>query len=190
MLRSALFAAALAAMPMSGTAAPWTLDKSHAHITFSIDHLGFSTTQGAFRDFDMEIDFDPEDIAKTSVSVTVDAASVDTFFAKRDDHIKSADMLDVSSHPTITFVSTGVVKTGDATADVTGDLTILGTTQSVTFAAELVNLGPSPFDPDKTIAGMSVSGLIDRTAFGVSYGAPAIGTEIPVSIDFEMSPAQ
>ena len=190
MLRSTLFAATLAALPLTATAAPWTLDKSHAHITFSVDHLGFSTTQGAFRDFDMEIDFDPENITATSVSVTIDAASIDTFFAKRDDHVKSADMLDVANHPTITFVSTGVTQTGDATADVTGDLTILGATQPVTFAAELVNLGPSPFNPDQTVAGMRVTGVIDRTTFGVSYGAPAIGVEIPVSIDFEMSPAQ
>lgn len=190
MLRSIVLAATLAAAPLSAIAAPWTLDKSHAHITFEVSHLGFSTTKGAFRDFDMEIDFDPENIAATSVSVTVDATSIDTFFAKRDDHIRGADFLNVETNPTITFVSTGVSQTGDQTADVTGDLTILGTTQPVTFQAELVQLGPSPFNPDQTIAGMRVTGEIDRAAFGVSYGVPAIGQIIPVEIDFEMSPAQ
>ena len=190
MLRSILLASSLIAAPIAATAGPWTLDKSHAHVTFSVDHLGFSTTQGAFRSFDMEIDFDPENIGATSVSATIDASSVDTFFAKRDDHIKSADFLDVGTHPTITFATTAVAQTGDNTADVTGDLTILGTTQAVTFQAELVKLGPSPFNPDLTVAGMRVTGEIDRAAFGVNYGVPAIGQVIPVEINFEMSPAQ
>lgn len=190
MLRSAFFAAALTVLPLGASAAPWILDKSHAHITFSVDHLGFSKTQGAFREFDMDIDFDPENIEATAVSITVDAASIDTFFTKRDEHVRGADFLNVESNPTITFVSTGVSKTGDKTADVMGDLTILGTSQPVTFKAELIQMGPSPFDPNKTVAGMRVTGEVDRTLFGISYGAPAIGAVIPVSVDFEMSPAQ
>jgi len=188
MLRSIILAAGLIAAPLSAIAAPWALDKTHAHITFTVDHLGFSTTRGAFRDFDMEIDFDPEDIGATNVSVTVDASSIDTFFGKRDDHIRGADFLDVGNNPTISFATTSVAKTGDTTADVTGDMTILGVTKPVTFMAELIKMGPSPFAPDKMVAGMRVTGEIDRTEFGVSFGAPAIGTVIPIEIDFEMSP--
>ena len=190
MLRSILLAGALAATPFAATAAPWTLDKSHAHITFTVNHLGFSTTNGAFREFDMEIDFDPENIGATSVVATINAASIDTFFGKRDEHIRSPDFLNVESHPTITFATTTVTQTGDNTADVMGDLTILGNTLPVTFQAELVQLGPSPFNPEVTVAGMRVSGEIDRTAFGMETYAPAIGAVIPVTIDFEMSPAQ
>lgn len=190
MFRNLLLATALLTAPFAATAAPWVLDKSHAHITFSINHLGFSTTQGAFREFDAKIDFDPEDIAATNVMVTVNAASIDTFFGKRDDHIRGDDFLNVGAHPMITFQTTSVAKTGDDTADVTGDMTILGVTQPVTFAAILNKIGPSPFNPDKTVAGLSLTGEIDRTKFGIAYGAPAIGAIIPVKIDLEMSPAQ
>lgn len=190
MLRNIVLATALATAPFAAIAAPWTLDKSHAHITFEVDHLGFSTTKGAFREFDAEIDFDPENIAATKVSATVNAASVDTFFGARDDHIRKGDFLDVENHATITFVSTAVTGTSDTTATVTGDMTILGVTKPVTFDATLVKIGPSPFDPSKTVAGLKLTGEIDRTMFGISYGAPAIGAVIPVEIDLEMSPSK
>jgi len=190
MLRSTLLAATLALSPLAAFAAPWTLDKSHAHITFAISHLGFSDTRGAFRDFDMDIEFDPENIEATKVSVVVDATSIDTFFEARDEHIRNEDFLNVADHPKITFTSTSVTQTGDSTADVMGDLTILGNTQPVTFKAELVQMAPSPFAPDKMVAGMKVTGDVDRTAFGVSTYAPAIGAVIPVVIDFEMSPSK
>ncbi|MEL6427158.1 MAG: YceI family protein [Pseudomonadota bacterium] len=188
-LRSTVLAAALITAPFAATASAWTLDKSHAHITFSVSHLGFSDTQGAFREFEADITFDPEDISATEVSVTIDASSVDTFWEARDAHIRRADMLDVENHPTITFVSTGVEQTGDNTAVVTGDMTLLGETREVTFDAVLNNLGPNPFNPEKTIAGFTLNGEIDRTEFGMGFGAPAIGTVIPVTINIEMSPA-
>lgn len=188
MLRAFALTTALIAAPLAASAAEWVLDKSHAHITFSVNHLGFSTTQGAFRDFDMDITFDPENIGATKVNAVIDATSIDTFFGKRDEHIRGADFLDVTNHPKITFTTTSVEQTGDTTADVTGDLSILGVSAPVTLQAEMVKMGAHPFAPDKTLVGMSVTGEIDRTAFGVSYGAPAIGATIPVEINFEMSP--
>ncbi len=187
--RPLALAAALALSPLAAFAAPWTVDKSHTQITFSVNHLGFSETNGIFRDFEADVSFDPENIEATEVTFTIQAASIDTFWAARDEHVRNKDFLDVANHPTITFVSTAVEQTGDQTATVTGDLTILGTTQSVTFDAVLKGMGPNPFNPDATIAGFQLTGEIDRTAFGVSYGAPAIGTVIPVTVDLEMSPA-
>ena len=188
-IRTLFLATVLATTPLVGFAAPWTLDKSHTQITFEVDHLGFSTTNGIFRDFDAEIDFDPENIPATNVSFVIKADSIDTFWEARDNHVRNADFLDVANHPEITFVTTEVVQTGDATADVTGDLTIRGTTKPITFKAALNNLGPNPFNPEVQVAGFVLTGEIDRTEFGVDYGAPAIGTVIPVRIDLEMSPA-
>lgn len=180
---SALLAAAAPAV-----AEPYVLDKSHAQVSFSVDHLGFSVVHGVFREFDAEIDFDPEAIEATKVSFTIDAASVDTFWPQRDEHIRSADFLDVESHPEITFVSKSVKLTSDETAEITGDVTIRGVTREETFAARLNKIGPSPFNPDVTVAGFSVSGELDRTAYGVDYAAPAVGGVIPIRLDFEMSP--
>lgn len=187
--RSLALATALALAPLSAFSAPWTIDKSHTQIMFSVSHLGFSNTNGIFREFDGEIDFDPENIGATSVSFTIQADSVDTFWERRDQHVKNADFLDVENHPTITFVSTDVEQTGDNTARVTGDLTLRGVTNAITFEATLNQLGPNPFRPQVEIAGFTMTGEIDRTAFGVNFGAPAIGAVIPFTVDLEMSPA-
>ncbi len=103
--------------------------------------------------------------------------------------MRGADFLDVSNHPEITFVSTSVVKTGDNTADLTGDLTIRGVTKSITLKAVLNKLGPNPFNPEAQVAGFTLTGDVDRTEFGVNYGAPAIGATMPLTIHLEMGPA-
>ena len=187
-LAAAAFAlSALAAAPLA--AAPWVLDKSHAAVTFSVSHLGFSLTQGQFREFDAEIDFDPDNMEAASVSVTIKAASVDTNWPARDKHIRAADFLDVENHEDITFVSKSVRLIDAETAEITGDVTIRGVTNEEVFSAKLLKIGPSPFKPDLTIAGFSIEGEIDRTNYGVKFGAPAIGAVIPVRIDIEISPA-
>lgn len=184
-----LAAALLFAAPGAALAAPYVLDKSHAHVTFEVGHLGFSTVHGQFRSFDANIDFDPENVEATRVTFTIDAASVDTFWEARDQHIRGKDFLDVANHPEITFVTTSVAPTGSDTADVTGDLTIRGVTQPVTLQARLNKMGPSPFNPNQIIAGFTVTGQIDRTAFGVSYAAPAVSAIMPIRLELEMSPA-
>ena len=187
--RFALLAAWTVSVPTLAVADPYVLDKSHAHVTFTVDHLGYSLVHGQFREFDAEIDFDTEKVEATKVTFVIQAASIDTFWEARDRHVRSPDFLDVENHPEITFVATNVSQTGPDTADITGDLTIRGTTLEVTFHGRLNKAGPSPFNPSKTIVGLTVEGEVDRTAFGVSYAAPAVGVTIPIRIDLEMSPA-
>ncbi len=187
--RALALATTLALTPFAGLAADWTLDKSHTQVTFSVDHLGFSTTNGIFREFDADITFDPEAIEASAVSFTIQAASLDTFWEARDKHVRGADFLDVEKHPEITFTSTSVKALDEDSAELTGNLTIKGVTQPITFAAELRQLGANPFDASKQVAGFQLTGEIDRTAFGIDYGAPAIGTVIPVTIDLEIGAA-
>lgn len=190
-LTSLFVAAALAfAAPMTAVSGPYVLDKSHAHITFEVGHLGFSTVHGQFRSFDANISFDPDNVEATQVTFTIDAASVDTLWEGRDKYVRGKDFLDVENFPQITFVTTSVAPTGADTADVTGELMIRGVTKEVTFSTRLNKMGPSPFNPNQTIAGFTATGQIDRTAFGVSYAAPAVSAIIPVRIDLEMSPAK
>ncbi|TVQ56455.1 MAG: polyisoprenoid-binding protein [Rhodobacteraceae bacterium] len=169
-------------------AQPWVLDRSHAHITFTADHLGFSMVHGQFRTFDADILFDPENIEATELTVVIDAASVDTFWEARDRHIRSGDFLNVSTYPEITFVSREVRQTGDNTAEVVGDLTMIGQTREVVFEATLNKIGPSPFDASQTIAGFTVTGEIQRGDFGMDFGLPAFAAVIPIRIDLEISP--
>lgn len=183
---AALFALALITGP--ALAAPWKLDKSHTAVTFSVEHLGFSTTQGWFRKFDAEIDFDPDSIETSSVKFEIDAASVDTNWKARDRHVRSKDFLDVENHPTIRFESTKIRLTGTETATATGDFTMRGETHEETFNIELKRIGPSPFNPSQTIAGFVVTGTIDRGKYGVKFGIPAIGGKVPIRVDMEISP--
>lgn len=178
--------ALLATTPVAAFSADWSLDKSHTTIAFEVDHLGFSKTRGVFREFDAEVSYDPEAVENSTVSLTIVAASIDTFWEARDNHVRGADFLDVANHPEITFVSTGVTSIDEDSAELTGDLTIRGVTQPVTFAAELNSAGPNPFDATKQVAGFQLTGEIDRTDFGVNFGAPAIGTMIPIVIDLEI----
>jgi len=185
----ALMALAAAATPALA-AEPWVVDKNHAQITFAADHLGFSVVQGRFREFDAEILFDPDDIAATKIKVVVKAASVDTGLEERDVHIRSSDFLDAAAHPDITFVSTRVRKTGEDTADVTGDLTLAGVTRETTFNAVLNKIGPSPFNPSQIIAGFVATGEIRRADWGITFGGSNFAEVAPVRIDLEMSPAR
>ena len=184
----AVCAALILGIPATASAVPYVLDKSHAHVTFSVGHLGFSTVHGQFREFDAEIDFDPGNVEATRVDFTINAASVDTFWEARDKHIRSKDFFDTKTYPTITFVTTSVAPTGSNSAKVTGNLTLRGITKPVTLDATLNKLGPSPFNPNQTIAGFTVEGEIDRTQFGVNYAAPAVSAIIPIRIELEMSP--
>lgn len=183
-LAAPLFAAA--ALPVAGE--PYVIDKSHAAVTFRVSHLGFADTHGVFRNFDAEIDFNPDDIEAAKVSFTIDASSVDTFWEARDKHVRSADFLDVENHPEITFVSKEVRLVSATEAELVGEVTMKGVTNEETFTVVLNKMGPSPFNKDLTIAGFTVTGEIDRTNYGISYAAPAVGAVMPIRIDIEASP--
>ncbi len=187
--RAAAFALSLL-FAAGAAAAPWKLDKDHVHVTFTISNIGFSVTHGQFREFDAEIDFDPENVETASVYFTLVADSLDTNSKSRDRHVKSKDFLDVANFPTIAFRSTKVRLLDEKTAEITGDLTMRGVTNEEVFTAKLIRLGPSPFNAADTIAGFSAEGVIDRTEYGVSYGAPAIGVEVPIRIDIQMNPVK
>ncbi|WP_424932825.1 YceI family protein [Amaricoccus macauensis] len=185
-LRSALLGAAIVLTPLPALAQEWEVDPSHSNILFSVEHFGFADIKGVFREFEADVTFDPEDLGATEASVTIDAASIDTFWEARDEHIKSGDMFDVENFPEITFVSTDVTVTGDATAELTGDLTLHGETHPVTFEAVLNKIDANPFDSEKRNAGFTITGVVDRSLFGVDYAAPMVATEIPVTINVEL----
>jgi len=174
--------------PPGPVAEPYAVDKSHAFVTFTADHLGFSSVHGQFRDFDAEIDFDPSNVEASKVTFTVRTASVETHNQTRDDQLRSGAFFDSGKFPEMVFTSTEVQPTGSDTARIKGNLTLIGVTHEIELDARLNQIGPSPFFPDITVAGFTVTGVIDRTKFGMTFGAPAIGAEIPIRIDLEMSP--
>ena len=158
-------------------------DQGHTEVFFGWSHSGVSRQHGEFTKATGTLNL-ADDIEQSSVNVTIDADSLSSGFAALDRHLKSPDFLDVAAHPEITFVSTGVTKTGENTLDVTGDLTIHGVTNSVTLSAEMTHKGAHPvgkfFDHYKgEWIAFHATTEIDHQAFGVgSFSTGPIAIEI------------
>lgn len=163
----------------------WTFDSAHADVVFRIDHLGYSGTWGRFGDVTGTIVYDGENAENAKVEAVMDAASIDTNLDDRDKHLRSGDFFKVEEFPQVTFRSTAVEVTGDDTANITGELTMLGVTRPVVLAARLNKAAPHPRDPKTLVAGFSATTAIKRSDWGLSYGVPAIGDEVDIFLDIE-----
>jgi len=188
--RIALAAIAAIGLSTSVLAEPvaYDFDKSHANITFTIDHLGFSTAHGRFNSFDGTLLIDEAAPEASSVKVEIATDSLATFFDQRDAHLKSADFFDVATFPTMSFASTAVEKTGDDTLKVAGDLTMLGVTKPVTLDVTVRKLAPHPFSGTPTV-GFHATGTIKRSEWGMSK-LPAVGDDVTIAIDIEAAVAK
>lgn len=170
------------AMP-SVNAATYTIDPDHTYPVFEISHLGFSTMRGRFNDTKGTIDID---LAKKtgSVSIVINADSVDTSMQKRDDHLRSPDFLNVAEFPEITYKSSKVTFNGDNKATVEGTLTIMGTAKPVTLDVSAIKCGVHPMNKSE-VCGFDAKTKIKRSDFGINYGLPAIGDEMTLLIGAE-----
>ena len=161
------------------------LDKTHAYISFGYSHLGFSTPQVGFNDFDVQLQLDAADPSKSEFAVTIEAASVDSRVAKFDEHLRGADYFDVATFPQITFVSTSIQMLDEKTATVQGDLTIKGVTKPTNLKLTLNKAGNHPILRKPTL-GVSAVGTISRSQWGLSNYAPAVSDEVTLTVSVEM----
>lgn len=162
----------------------FVFDKAHTQILLEVDHLGFAPLTGQFLDFDGSLTIDQDAPENSAVSVTIDAASIFTAHEARDAHLRNEDFLNVEAYPEITFVSTEIRQTGESTAEIVGDLTILGETREVILDTTLNNLAPHPFNQNLT-AGFSATTSFSRSDFGMTWGVPVIGDDVIVRINTE-----
>jgi polyisoprenoid-binding protein YceI len=169
-------------------AGAYTLDKYHATLLFRVDHLGFSKYTGRFKTFDAQLQFDPENLAASSVNVTVDPKSLDVENPPAGfvDELIGASWLDTAQFPALTYNATSVEVTGANAVKITGDLTLHGITKPVVLDATF-NGGYAghPMDPQARI-GFSAHGTFKRSDFGIAYGVPAPGTTMGVSDEVEV----
>lgn len=184
---ASLAAAALLAAP-AAFATTYKTDQGHTEVKFSWSHAGVSVQSGEFTQAEGTLEIDPEKPEAASLNVTIKTNSLATGFGPLDDHLSSADFLEVETYPEITFVSTGIETTGDNTAKVTGDLTIHGTTQSVVLDTTMTHFGPHPLGGvieyyQGDWAAFEASTTIDHQSFGV--GGFSTGP-ITISIITEM----
>jgi polyisoprenoid-binding protein YceI len=154
-------------------AGTWEIDSVHSEVSFVVRHLVVSKVRGRFDRFSGTIVTD-EDLGRSSVTVTIDASSINTNEPNRDNHVRSADFLDVESFPNITFRSTAVRADGNGLF-VDGELTIRGATRPVTLDVEGNGFTPDPYGGTRT--GFSASTEFNRQDFGVSYNGPIPGTD-------------
>lgn len=182
---------ALAGLSTAALAAPeqYNLDPSHSQVVFTYEHLGFSTTYNVFAGFEGEIMFDQEEPANSSVSVSIPVMSMYTGWEKRFEHFMSDDMFGAAEGDMITFTSTGIEVTGDTTAEITGDLTINGTTKSVVLDAELNKADTHPMQ-EKQWVGFDATTTLLRSDYGLDYAAPAVSDELQVMISIEAEKAE
>ena len=185
MIRTALAAAAfLAATPALAEPVAYKLDASHSQILFSYNHLGFSTTYGMFSGFEGEIQFDAENPAASSVSVSMPLTSMFTGWEQRDAHFQSPDFLDAAANQAVTFTSTGIEVTGENTALITGDLTLGGVTKSVVLDAKLNQAADHPME-GKPWLGFDATTTLLRSEFDAGMFAPFVSDEVQVNISIE-----
>lgn len=169
-------------------------DLAHSDVGFIARHMVVGRVRGRFNAYTAEIVFDQDAVENSSVTATIDTTSIDTKIQDRDDHLMSADFLDVENYPEITFVSTSVVPAGNNAMTVTGDLTIKDVTQSVDL--NVVYNGWS-YDAEMTghNYGWVAETTISLTSFGVDWNQPIvsggfmIGDELTIQILMEAHPA-
>ncbi|WOA31265.1 YceI family protein [Alloalcanivorax xenomutans] len=177
-----LSSAALAADKPAG-AYHFDTEGQHQFIMFKISHLGYSWLYGRFNDFDGAFTVDADNPENSTVEATIQTASLDSNHAERDKHLRSADFLDVSKYPTATFKSTGIEKTGDDSARITGDFTLHGVTKPVTLDAKLIGYGDDPWGGYRM--GLEASTTLKLADFGITTNlGPASETvEIIISVE-------
>ncbi|NQU49727.1 MAG: YceI family protein [Planctomycetes bacterium] len=163
--------------------ATFKMDTTHSWILFKVNHLGLGTAWGSFNKFEGSFVLDSEKAGESSVSLTMDAASVDTNNKKRDDHLKGPDFFNSKEFPTITFTSTKVTGEGKA-FKVTGTLEMLGKKKEVTVAMSKIGEGQDPWGNHR--AGFEGSFSLDRTDFGMDYMKDGgLGKEVVVTLAIE-----
>lgn len=170
------------------TAGTWDIDPSHTEVGFIVRHLMIAKVRGGFAAASGTIEVGDDALA-SSVDVRIDAASINTNDAKRDEHLRSADFLDVANHPELHFAGTTVRKTGDRTFALDGTLTIRGVTLPVTLDVTYNGLAGDPWGGQR--AAFTARTEIDREAFGLTWnqaletGGVVVGKTVKIELEIE-----
>ena len=182
--------ALLASLSAPAQTSNWNIDPAHSNAQFTVRHLAISNVTGSFTKVTGSVVLNEKDIAQSQVSATIDVSSVDTRVEMRDKDLKSPNFFDVEKYPTIEFKSKKIISSGGK-LQVSGDLTIHGTTHEVTLDVD----GPTPelTDPwGNPRRGISATTAINRKDFNLLYnnllktGEAMIGDNVKIQIDAEI----
>ncbi|HEY0482633.1 MAG TPA: YceI family protein [Kofleriaceae bacterium] len=167
----------------------WNIDGAHSGINFSIRHMVVSKVRGRFGTFGGTLDLDDGDLTRSTIQVTIDASSIDTGTAQRDDHLRSADFFDVERFPELRFRSQRIEKLGRDRYRVAGDLTIRDVTREVTLDVEYGGQAKDPWGNER--AGFLAKASIDRKDFGLQWnqvleaGGLLVGDRVDIELEVQ-----
>jgi polyisoprenoid-binding protein YceI len=165
----------------------WKADPVHSEIAFTVRHLMISKTRGRFTGYDVTI-VTSEDLLGSSVTATIDLASIDTGHEMRDNHLRTADYLEIDKYPTMGYRSTGIRQTRDSWT-VDGELTLRGVTRQVPLAVEVNGFGLDQWGVQR--AGFFATAEINRRDFGIDISTPmeagglVVGDKVSISLEIQ-----
>lgn len=168
----------------------WQLDTAHSQITFSVRHMMIAKVRGSFETFEGDFDMNEENPEASSISVRIEAGSINTRNGQRDAHLRSPDFLDAENHPHLTFTSTSIELLDGKKAVLNGDLTIRGTTRPVSMDVEFIGSAKSPWGA--TSYGFNGITTINRKDWNLTWnqaletGGMLVGDEITIDIELEL----
>ena len=163
------------------TSGTYRTDPAHTQVVFSVLHFGFTNFYGIFSGASGTLQLNPMQIADSKLEISIPMESLTTTVSVLTSELKGEQWFDVAKFPTATFVSRKIVRTGAASAQVTGDLTLHGVTKSEVFVMHLVGAGVNPLSKVYTV-GFEASGTIRRGDFGVKIDLPAVGDDVTLRI--------
>jgi polyisoprenoid-binding protein YceI len=167
----------------------WALDTAHSGIAFSVRHMVVAKVRGRFAGWSGSVELDEADLTRSRVAVEIDARSIDTGNAQRDEHLRSADFLDAEQFPTLRFESRKIENVAPDSFRVVGDLTLHGVTRAVTLAVERGGQAKDPWGNRR--AGFSASASILRSDFGLVWnqaletGGVLVADRIDIELDVQ-----
>lgn len=178
---------AFAALPASAQTARYEIDPEHLSVGFLVDHIGYAKVLGMFRAARGSYSFDEATGTLGEVRIEIDTQSVFSNHAKRDQHLKSADFLNASEFPRMTFTAPGGKRTGERSFEIPGTLELLGRKQPLTLQATWNKSGTSPIAKSSYVMGVSARGSFKRSGYGMNYGVGNgwVGDDVALMIEFE-----
>jgi polyisoprenoid-binding protein YceI len=171
----------------------FAIDKAHSEATFQVRHL-VTKVRGSFADLGGTIQANEANPELSSVTFTINAASIDTGTPDRDAHLRSADFFDVEKYPTISFASTGIKAVGGANYTVTGDLTMRGVTKRIEVPVTFLGTAKDPWGNEKI--GFETELTLNRKDYGLTWNAALetggflVGDEVKVAVSIQAAPAK
>ena len=167
----------------------WNIDVAHSGISFTIRHMVMSKVRGRFAAFSGRVDLDDTDLTRSAIDVLIDASTIDTGVAQRDEHLRSADFFDAAQFPALTYRSKSIEKLGKDHYRVLGDLTIRGVTREVPLDVEYGGQGKDPWGNQRVA--FSARASIDRKDFGLRWnqvleaGGLLVGDKVEIELEVQ-----